>query len=212
MTVTLKDGQHVTLRMLLRSIPATLGMSRPQLFQQVETNATKDVIIATYQKSDCKYVEERKMALETDLVAQLCPERSTQIFVDVSEGLWYTTVSKTKHGQIVTAPQTSKSNIEYIQYTNSIWSSPPKKRTYTERVTSSQQHSARSVTNAAASQQNANHHRGVEVSQPPQYHQTTAPPQTQPADTTLTDEIHQRFLAVENDMKEQKKWNQVQKE
>jgi hypothetical protein len=120
MTVTLKDGQHVTLRMLLRSIPATLGMSRPQLFQQVETNATKDVIIATYQKSDCKYVEERKMALETDLVAQLCPERSTQIFVDVSEGLWYTTVSKTKHGQIVTAPQTSKSNIEYIQYTNSI--------------------------------------------------------------------------------------------
>jgi hypothetical protein len=54
--VILKHGPSVSLRMLLQSLPATQGMSRPQLFQLIETNATKDVIIATFQKADKELV------------------------------------------------------------------------------------------------------------------------------------------------------------
>jgi hypothetical protein len=37
--IKLKNGKHVTIRNLLQSIPASEGMSRPQLFQHVELRA-----------------------------------------------------------------------------------------------------------------------------------------------------------------------------
>jgi hypothetical protein len=54
--VTLKNGQKITIRMLIRGLPATQGMNRPQLFQLAETNATRDSIIVTYQKGDKDHV------------------------------------------------------------------------------------------------------------------------------------------------------------
>jgi len=211
--VKLKNGQNVTLRMLLHSIPATQGMSRPQLFQNVETTNNKDIIIATYQKGDLKYINERKLTLETDLKAQLSPESAADILVSEEDGLWFSAVTKTKHGQIIPAAQTSKMNLEYIQYTNSVLSSPPKKRTHTARAN---QHQPTNIGTYAAATQRTNHpHHQVETTRhlPPQHAstKTTFHPH-QHITTTLPEEIHQRFMAVENDMKAQKAWNQEQKE
>ncbi len=209
MIVTLKNGQHVSLRMLLRSIPATQGMSRPQLFQLIETNS-QNIIIATYQKSDRAHVAARKMTLETDLKAQLTPEYASKIFQSEADGLWFTPILKTKQGQIIAAPQTTKSNLDYIQYTNTILSSPPKKRTFGDHL----QPPAIAVNYAGAEQPLMDpkyHQRGTRTPNQP-VHSPQGPTviHNRPIPTTMPEEIHQRFLTVENEMKEQKTWNQEQ--
>jgi hypothetical protein len=52
----LKNGKTVMIRTLLQSIPATEGMSRPQLFQTVEAKFTTLATIVTCQASDQKLV------------------------------------------------------------------------------------------------------------------------------------------------------------
>jgi hypothetical protein len=50
--VKLRNDQTVTLRLLLRSLPVSSGMSHPQLFQLVESNPTGMVTLAIYQHTD----------------------------------------------------------------------------------------------------------------------------------------------------------------
>jgi hypothetical protein len=50
--IRLTNGKQVSIRTLLQSIPASEGISRPQLFQQVEPNFGAVVTIATYQAKD----------------------------------------------------------------------------------------------------------------------------------------------------------------
>jgi hypothetical protein len=45
--IKLKNGKSITLRHLLESLPASAGMSRPQLFQQAEPNHGAMVTIVT---------------------------------------------------------------------------------------------------------------------------------------------------------------------
>jgi hypothetical protein len=59
MTLKLKNGKIVTIQTLLWSIPATEGMSRPQLFQTVKANLTTLATIVTYQADDQKLVYHR---------------------------------------------------------------------------------------------------------------------------------------------------------
>jgi len=87
--ITLKNQQKVTIRMLLRSIPATQGMSRPQLFQLAETNKDKEVIVVTYQKEDRAPVQARLMTLQNDIVAQLAPGETNRIFISETEGITF---------------------------------------------------------------------------------------------------------------------------
>ncbi len=50
--VTLKSGKSVSLHLLLKSIPASEGMSCPQLFQQAEPNSGAQVTIVSFQDQD----------------------------------------------------------------------------------------------------------------------------------------------------------------
>lgn len=207
-TITLKDNQKVTLRMLLRSLPATQGMSRPQLFQMVETDSTREIILVTYQKCDKHYVSARKMTLEIDIKAQLAPGEVSNVFISEMEGLWFTPVTKTKHGQIIASQLTSRSNIEYLQHTNSILSSPPKKRPFERERTHNNTTQTQQTTYAEiATGQYPQNLRPVQP-QPInlQYTQTS----TNPNHLDISDEISRRFQAVKNDLKQQQKWNAEQ--
>jgi len=51
-SILLKAGNKVSLRALLKSIPASNGMSRPQLYQHVEPNISGVVMMVTLQKQD----------------------------------------------------------------------------------------------------------------------------------------------------------------
>jgi hypothetical protein len=65
--VKLKSGQHISLRSLLKSIPATTEMSRPLLFQNFEPNSAKSVHMAVYQRTDYDYVMKRTKTLEGEI-------------------------------------------------------------------------------------------------------------------------------------------------
>jgi hypothetical protein len=71
--------------MLLRSLPATQGMSRPQLFQLIETTATKDAIIATFQKAYKELVYARLFTLEIDIRAQIAEGEADNVFTSEFE-------------------------------------------------------------------------------------------------------------------------------
>jgi hypothetical protein len=58
--IRLKNDQIITIRMLLKSIPATQGMSLSQLFQFIEPNVSGMVTLATFQSQDKPLIEARQ--------------------------------------------------------------------------------------------------------------------------------------------------------
>ncbi len=217
--VTLKNGQVITIRMLLRSIPATQGMNRPQLFQLAETNASKDTIIVTHQKVDKEKVHARLFTLENDIRAQLKEGEANNIFVSETDGIWFTPITKTKTGQIVNTQPTTKSNLEHIQHTHSILSSPPKKRPHVTDQT-------RSTSYSTAAQRTT-----TSINNPPIVSQSTRPlqnrvQQQQPIQTNsqqqqqqnpnlsnkLVEDIERRFGWVEEELQDHRTWQAEQNE
>jgi hypothetical protein len=134
--------------MLLKSIPATQGMTRPQLFQFVEPNAHGAITLATYQAADKALVEARKTTLEKELRQVLDDGEDTKLFKDPNEGMWFGSVLKQKNGRI-SAQNQNKLNIDHINRLNELMQSPPhpKKRTSTnisnpQNISSPRQHPA----------------------------------------------------------------------
>jgi hypothetical protein len=80
--VTLKDGSIITVRTLLKSLPASPGMSRNRLFQVVDLASIPDQIIVTYQRCDKELVEDRKFTVETEILSHLAPGQAAFIFED----------------------------------------------------------------------------------------------------------------------------------
>jgi len=123
-TLTLKDQQVITLRILLKSLPATQGMSRSQVFQVVETNPMGSVVLATFQQADREYVLARRSSLEQELRSVLQDGENSKMFLSELEGLWFDTMSK-KKGKSWVVQTTSKQVQDRIRHTNMILSSPP---------------------------------------------------------------------------------------
>ncbi len=65
--VIIKGGKAVTIRILVKSLPATNGMSRNHLFQVVNHNAGQTCTIVTFQKVDRLFIEQCKLTLEKEL-------------------------------------------------------------------------------------------------------------------------------------------------
>jgi len=232
MVTTLKNQQHITIRMLLRCLPATQGMSRPQLFQSAETNASRDAIIVTYQKPDRELVQARLLTLQHDITAQLASEEAEKIFISELEGLTFRPITKTRGGQIIHTLPTSQTTINHIQHTKTILSSPPKKRQYAPQNSDQDQINqynkiqtrssiTRSVSYVAAAQ-----HRQTATAPSPIQHSTQGqnrptgnidlipPPDTSTRHQldNLSKEMNHRFLLVEEELKGQRKWNTEQRE
>jgi len=83
--IKLKNGKSAMLLMILKSIPASEGMSHPQLFQNVEPNHGTTVTIITYQAQDHTYVIACQATLENEL-RQIIEPGEGKIFLNDSEG------------------------------------------------------------------------------------------------------------------------------
>jgi hypothetical protein len=180
-------------------------MSHPQLFQLVETNASREVVMVTYQKSDEEYVQARLFTLKNDIRAQIASGEDENVFTSVSDGICFTPLTKTKSGQLIPLQPTSKSNLDYIQHTKSILSSPPKKRAHTKRSSQTGQSSIYhqpTTTHVTAVQQ-----LGQYTAAQTNNHNTPSIRQQ----TEKSDDIDCRFQTIKNELRSQQTWNPEQK-
>jgi hypothetical protein len=126
--VKLKTGQLTSLRELLKSIPATPGMTRPLLFQHFEPNSLKTVHMAIYQKMDHDHVMERTKTLEGEIALVLAKGEENKVFINPTDGMWYGSIHQNKQGQSVKTAHLSRTGQEYARHINQLLNSPPKKR------------------------------------------------------------------------------------
>jgi hypothetical protein len=128
-SVLLKNGNTISLCLLLKSIPATEGMSRPQLFQQVEPNNGATVTIVTFQNQDKEFVIARQETLEEEIRNVIAPGQELQVFVNDIKGIWFGGVNKNRNGiKLSSFSHKNKEEAEYTAHINRIMNSPPKKR------------------------------------------------------------------------------------
>lgn len=97
-TILLKNGHSVTLCTLLKSFPASVGMARPQLFQQAEPNHGGMVTIVTFQEQDRPLVVARQETLEDEICHVIADGKSEKVFLNDIEGLWFGGVNRNKSG------------------------------------------------------------------------------------------------------------------
>jgi hypothetical protein len=192
--VKLNHDITVSIRTLIKSLPASQGMSRPQLFHHVEQNTSGGLTLATFQECDRKYIQDRKMTLENELRSLLEKGEDEKLFQSCAEGLWFDNVHKTKKGQILTSKLASKNDLEHIQYTRTILSSPPKKRLNTA-VSGSSQATQGSV--------------APDSLPPPQVTQHQTKINHTPITTNTMTVIHERFVTVENELRLQNERNAI---
>jgi hypothetical protein len=126
--ITIKKGAKITLRMLLKSIPATQGMSCPQLFQFVEPNSSGVVTLATFNSCDKAFIDKRRKTLEDEIRSLIDHTEESKVFLNPEDGIWFGGVNKTKNGKIIPSQQINKQTAEHIQKIYKNLPSPPKKR------------------------------------------------------------------------------------
>jgi hypothetical protein len=73
--------------MLIKSIPASQGISRPQLFQTVEPNISGIVTMVSFQKQDSDKVYQRQNTLEMEIHQVFGGGKEERKFVDNEEGI-----------------------------------------------------------------------------------------------------------------------------
>ncbi len=128
--VILKDGSTITVRTLLKSLPASPGMSRSRLFQVVDPNSSKECVLVTFQRIDKHFIEDRLFTLEKELMSHLAPGQSSQVLENEFEKLQYVPTYHKNKGKVIRVHHPTKSHQDFIKHADSIMSSPPKKRTH----------------------------------------------------------------------------------
>jgi len=116
--VTLKNGKSISIRMLLKSIPASEGMSRPQLFQQAEPNHGATVTIVTFQASDKDLVIACQDTLEEELRNVIAPGQENKLFLNEFDGIWFGGVNKNKKGVHYTSLKIKRRMLQTILHTS----------------------------------------------------------------------------------------------
>ncbi len=136
--IILKGGKVTDIRTLLKSLPATTGMSRNRLFQVINPNAGLTCTIATFQQKDKPFVEQRKPTLEAEIRSCLALGESIKVFKDDVEGIWFGVTIKRRNGKPVSIQAHSKEDISFLQHANNLLNSPPKnKRPFSQSLDSS---------------------------------------------------------------------------
>jgi transcription termination factor NusB len=198
--VTLKDGSTITVRTLLKSLPASPGMSRSRLFQVVDPNGPKDCVLVTFQRTDKSFIEDRIFTLEKELLSHLAPGQSSQVLEDEFESLQYIPAYYKNKGKVIRVHHPTKSHQEFFKHADSIMSSPPKKRTHsaadsnqTRRSNSLQPLQVNNITYSGAVQ--AQTTRTKSVIQPDGTRTTTTTKMSQ----TVTASMEARFETIERE-------------
>jgi hypothetical protein len=201
--VKLPGGKVTLLRTLLKSLPATEGMSRNKLFQVVDPNAGQTCTIVTFQKSDRHFIEQRKATLERELRAILGPEDIEKIFIDPNDGIWFGGNVRTKNGKPVTVNVPNKSDIEYIKNADAILNNPPKKRNITNNNTNHAKTPPNPPTQISYREIVQAHHTQTQSVSIQDTEGTTTTTTTQTSQM-VTATVEARFQVIETEMRNQK--------
>jgi len=126
--VQLKDSSIITVRTLLKSLPASPGMARNRLFQVVDLNASREFVIVTFQRCDKPYIEERKFELGKEILSHLAPGQASKVFAEELEGIQFVNAYHKQRGKVIRIQQPGRLHQEFVRHADSVLSSPPKKR------------------------------------------------------------------------------------
>ncbi len=125
--IKLRNGKSVSLRTLIKSIPASTGMTRPQLFQHLEPNISGVVTMVTFQKQDSDHVYAWQLTQESEVHQVIADDEDEKVFIDNKEAIWFGGVNKMKTGRILASQQMDKSSLEYTNHITRLMTSPPPK-------------------------------------------------------------------------------------
>jgi len=128
--VKLKDRSIITIRTLLKCLPASPGMTRNRLFQVVDTNPSLNCVLVTFQKHDKAFIEDRKFDFEQELLSHLAPGQADKVFIDEFDGVHFVPVYHKYKGKIIRVHHPTKTHQEFVRHADNIMSSPPKKRAH----------------------------------------------------------------------------------
>ena len=198
--VLLKGGKSTSIRTLLKSMPATAGMSRSTLFQVVDPNAGQTCTIVSFQKNDRSYVEKRKETLEKELRAVLAPGESENVFQSDEDGIWFGGHVRVRNGKPIALSVPHKADLEYIQRAESRLKTPTSKRAIA--ATTTNHHYSRppsQITYSGNLQARTSTTQQVSV-QETEGTTTTTTTQTQ----TVTATMEARFQVLETEMRSQR--------
>ena len=85
-TIKLHNGNLDSLCTLIKSIPASTGMTRPQLFQHIEPNISGIITMVTFQKQDSNLVYAHQKTLQSKIQQVIVDGEEDNIFVDNYDG------------------------------------------------------------------------------------------------------------------------------
>lgn len=202
--IKLMDGTEITIRLLLKSLPATNGMSRSQLFQFVEPNNSGITTLATFQSVDKSFITQRKSTLESELRGIVDPNYYHKLFLNDAEGIWCDGISRNKNGKIIPIKHPSRPNADHIAQIGTILRSPPKKHP-TSLATSTPpnlQYKKMHYTIQGPSQSNVSNI--TPTPNPP-----SAGMNLDARPTSNVPEIDRRFLTIEETLKQQHENNAI---
>lgn len=128
-------GKNISLWTLLKCIPALNGMSKPRLFQVVDPNSTHQCTIVTFQKCDRPYILSLQDKSGQMLSSLVGPDQIQVIFQDVNTGIRFADANAKSKGKYIKVQETSQEQTEFLNRTNALLSSPPKKRAITQPIT-----------------------------------------------------------------------------
>jgi hypothetical protein len=127
--IQLKSLNHqISLRSLLKSLPATKGMSLPVLFQHVEPNFSNTITMVVFQKVDHSFIIARQSSLESEICSLLAMDEEPKVFLNPQDGIWFGGIHKIPGVQFQTSVALTKSGVQYADNVKSLMKSPPKKR------------------------------------------------------------------------------------
>jgi hypothetical protein len=202
--VTLKDNSVITIRTLLKSLPASPGMSRTRLFQVVDPHPTKDCVLVTFQRNDRPLVEDRQFTLGKEILSHLASGQAATIFRNEFEGIQFVGAYHKNKGKVIRIHNPSKVHQDFVRHTDSLLSSPPKKRPNSEITsragTPFQPINVNTMTYSGAVQAQTTHTRSIAV----QPDGTTTTTTTQQISQTVMAVMENRFQTIENEQQHMK--------
>jgi hypothetical protein len=122
------SSQEITIRTLLKSLPASPGMTTAQLLIHAEANHADIVTMGVYNRADHSHILARQSTLEQELRSIIEPGEEAKIFQDLNDGIWFAGGFHQRNGRIITSRHPSKQELDNATRINKILQSPPKKR------------------------------------------------------------------------------------
>ena len=119
----IKGRKLTTIRTLLKSLPASNGMSRPRLFQVVDIVPTQNCVLVTFQKADKQLVEDRQFDLEAQLSDQLASGQASKLFIDITQGLRYGHAYHKQRGKVIKIHNPSQTHLDFVQHADRLLAS-----------------------------------------------------------------------------------------